>query len=222
MTLNEIIQKYKNEEFSFYKYKNSENENINTYFIFNSQADFLDTYLRFYQQLPSLTEVIVFASEGTFKITQNGFDFFVRHSHQEVFLDKMGNIRGVNKDITDLVRAKLIARFTDLVGAGDFDQIMEIVTQCRVRGFGELSIYDTSLRIARFKNMEPDKVYLHAGARKGFEILERKGYVPPGSAKENYLTTTELPDEFNSHLRKYEVENIACLYKAEFEKLPSK
>ena len=222
MTLDDLIHKYKNEEFEFFKYNNSEGKSINTVFLFESQQDYLDKYLSYYKELPNLTEVVVFASDGTFKISKNGIDFFIRHSHQDVFTDKEGNTRGVSKEISKLVRNNLITRFSDLMTATTFDQIMQIVSECKVKGFGELSIYDTSMRIASYKNIEPDKVYLHAGARMGFEILESKGYIPKGATKKKYLTKEELPVEFQTQLKCYEAENMGCLCKAKFKELPNK
>lgn len=222
MTLNDIINSYKNDKFEFFKYNNSDGESIRTVFVFESQKDYLDKYLSYYKELPNLTEVIVFAADGTFKVTKNGLEFFIRHGHQDVFTDKEGNTRGVSKEITKLVRNNLITRFNDLMTATTFDQIMQIVTECKVKGFGELSIYDTSLRIAMFKNIEPDKVYLHAGARKGFEVLEEKGYIPVGASKKKYLTEDDLPGEFKENLKSHEAENVACLYKTEFLSLPQR
>ena len=110
-------------------------------------------------------------------------------------------------------------RDNDIMTATTFDQILQIVTECKVKGFGELSIYDTSIRIAKFKDIEPDKVYLHAGARKGFEVLEEKGYIPVGASKKKFLTKSELPKEFQESLKCHEAENVACLYKDEFNGL---
>lgn len=220
MMLQDLINKYINQEFQFFKYNNTDGDPINTVFVFDSQRDYLDKYLKYYADLPNLTEVIVFATDGTFKITKNGFDFYIRHSHQDVFTDQEGNTRGISKEISKLVRNNLITRFNDLMDATTFDHIMKIVTESKVRGFGELSIYDTSIRIAKFKNIEPDKVYLHAGARKGFEVLEAKGYISPGGSKKAYLIPSELPKEFQESLKCYEIANVACLYKSEFYKLP--
>ncbi|WP_019988325.1 hypothetical protein [Rudanella lutea] len=221
MTLNDILFRYKNEEFSFFKYNDSDGEPINTVFVLESQADYLDKYLNFYKELPNLTEVIVFAADGTFKITNRGMAYFIRHGHQDVFTDKEGNTRGVSKEITKLVRNNLLTRFNDLENATTFDQIMKIVTECKVRGFGELSIYDTSLRIAAYKNIEPDKVFLCAGTRAGSEILEMKGFVKEGTSKKRFVSDEELPLEFRtqSGLSKKEIHNIACLYKLLFRQL---
>jgi hypothetical protein len=41
-----------------------------------------------------------------------------------------------------------------------------------IKGFGELAVYDCSLRVGSYLNLLPDKIYLHAGTRKGAEALK--------------------------------------------------
>ncbi len=221
MTLESLVQKYIDEPCEYFKYRNSVGDSIDMLFIFESHKDYLDTYLKFYKQLPNLTEVIVFSCDGEFKLTKDGIEYFIRHNHQEVFVDLDKNVRGVSLEITKLVRNNLFKRLNEINAARSFDELMQIVTESKVKGFGELSIYDTTIRIARFKNLEPDKVYLHAGARKGFEILEQKGYISEGNSQKKYLTREQLPKEF-SDLKIYEVENHSCLYKDQYKLLENK
>lgn len=92
------------------------------------------------------------------------------------------------------------------------------MTECKVKGFGELSIYDTSMRIASHLNIEPDKIYLHAGARKGMEILEEKGYVEQGSSKRKYVEIKEMPKPMQQ-LKAAETEHMLCSMKDSISKL---
>ena len=193
MTLEELIEQYKTEDYKFWKYRDKDGNDINTHFFFETHADYLDKYLSFYKELPNLTEVIVHASDGIFKLTNNGIEYFIRHNHQEVFIDKNDNKRGIPFEISKQVRDNLIKRMNDILKARSFDEIYQIVTDCKVKGFGELSIYDTALRISSHLNIEPDKVYLHAGSRKGAELLEQKGYIEVGSSKKKFLKIEELP-----------------------------
>jgi len=193
MTLEELIEQYKTEDYKFWKYRDKDGNDINTHFFFETQADYLDKYLSFYKELPNLTEVIVHASDGIFKLTNNGIEYFIRHNHQEVFIDKNDNKRGIPFEISKQVRDNLIKRMNDILKARSFDEIYQIVTDCKVKGFGELSIYDTALRISSHLNIEPDKVYLHAGSRKGAELLEQKGYIEVGSSKKKFLKIEDLP-----------------------------
>ena len=222
ITLNNIIQRYKEEECELFKGVDENGNTINTVFIFESHSDYLDKYLSFYKELPNLTDVIVFASNGTFKVSQNGIDYFIRHNHQEVFKDKEGNVRGIHPDICKQVRNNLIRNINQFNDVESFEEIMELVKKSKVKGFGELAIYDTSMRISKFKQLEPNKVYLHAGARKGFEVLESKGYLKLGSSMGKFVEKENLPEEFQMKLKPYEVENVACLYKEEFLKLPNR
>lgn len=212
MTLEELIQQYRAEEYKFWKYRDKDGKNITTHFFFETHSDYLDKYLGFYKDLPNLTEVIVHAADGIFKISNTGIEYFIRHNHQEVFLDKEGNQRGVPFEISKQVRDNLIKRINEILKSRTFDELYGIVTECKVRGFGELSIYDTAMRIAAHMNIEPDKVYLHAGARKGLEILENKGYVALGSAKKKYIEIENMPKQIQQ-LKATETEHLLCSMK---------
>lgn len=216
MKLSEVVQEYQTEEYSFFKYRDKDGNDIKTHFIFDTHKDYLDKYLGFYKELDDLTEVVVMASDGIFKLTNQGVQHFIKHSHQEVFVGRDGNERGVSPEITKQVRNNLIKRIQDLMSSNSFDQVFEIVSECRVKGFGELSIYDTSLRISSFLNLEPDKVYLHAGARKGVEILEEKGYVRPGVSKQKWVEMHDLPEEMKVFSAK-EAEHFSCSKKEQLE-----
>jgi len=218
MTLEELIRQYKSEEYKFFKYRDKDGKDITTHFFFETHTDYLDKYLSFYKDLPNLTEVIVHAADGIFKLTNNGIEFFIRHNHQEVFTDKEGNLRGVPYEVSKLMRDNLIKRMNDILRARTFDEIINIVTECKVRGFGELSIYDTAMRISAHMNIEPDKVYLHAGARKGMEILEGKGYVELGSSKKKYVELKEMPIQIQA-LKAAETEHLLCSMKEYIEYL---
>lgn len=212
MTLEELIQQYKAEDYKFWKYRDKDGKNITTHFFFETHSDYLDKYLGFYKDLPNLTDVIVHASDGIFKISNQGIEYFIRHNHQEVFLDKDGNQRGVTYEISKQVRNNLIIRINDILRVRTFDELFNIVLESKVRGFGELSIYDTAMRIATYMNIEPDKVYLHAGARKGMEILETKGYVEIGSSKKKSIELMDLPKQMQQ-LRAAETEHLLCSMK---------
>lgn len=193
MTLEDLIAQYKMEQYKFWKFCDKDGKEIKTHFFFESHADYLDKYLGFYKTLPNLTELIIHASDGIFKLTNQGIEYFIRHNHQEVFLDKEDNLRGIPYELSKQVRNNLIKRTNDILKSTTFDNLFQIVLESKVKGFGELSIYDTALRIASQMNIEPDKVYLHAGSRKGAELLEEKGYIKEGSSKKKYLKIEDLP-----------------------------
>ena len=218
MTLEELINLYKTEEYKFWKFCDKDGKEIKTHFFFETHADYLDKYLGFYKGLPNLTEVIVYASDGIFKLTNQGIEYFIRHNHQEVFLDKEGNQRGIPYELSKQVRDNLIKRTNEILKARTFDELFQIVSESKVKGFGELSIYDTALRIASQMNIEPDKVYLHAGSRKGAELLEQKGYIKEGSSKKKYLEIEELPKQLQSQ-KADDTQHFFCSMKEQMKNL---
>lgn len=218
MTLEDLIKQYKTEEYKFWKYRDKDGNSIAAHFFFETHSDYLDKYLSFYKDLPNLTELIVHASDGIFKLTNNGIEYFIRHNHQEVFLDKEGNQRGVSFEVSKQVRDNLLKRMNDILKVKNFDEIFQIVSECKVKGFGELSIYDTSMRIASHFNIEPDKVYLHAGTRKGMEILEEKGYFEQGSSKKKYIEIKDMPKPMQK-FKAAETEHMLCSMKDSMKQL---
>jgi len=221
MSLEELIELYKREDYSFFKYKDITGNEIKTHFVFESHTEYLDKYLNFYKNLPNLTEVIVHAPDGIFKITNDGLEYFIRHNHQEVFIDRNGNQRGVPYETSKKVRDNLFKRLNEILKCRTFDEIYEIVNSCKEKGFGELSIYDASMRIAVHMNIEPDKIYLHAGARIGMETLESKGYVEAGTSKKKFVLISEMPRQMQK-LKAAESEHMLCSMKENIANLDPK
>lgn len=70
--------------------------------------------------------------------------------------------------------------------------------------FGELTRYDVAFRIGAHLGIEPERVYLHAGTRKGAKALG----LPHRRAT---LEVHELPRAIGK-LRPYEIEDFLCIY----------
>jgi hypothetical protein len=70
---------------------------------------------------------------------------------------------------------------------------------------GELMIYDTSIRIGAWLELQPRAVYLHAGTRIGAKAI---GLDP----KRSTIALRELPASLRV-LRPQEVEDVLCIYK---------
>jgi hypothetical protein len=101
----------------------------------------------------------------------------------------------------------LLPRQRDIQAVQNFDELIDIVEQCRVSGIGELAIYDTAVRIGAFLNIWPTKIYLHAGARVGAAKLI-------GNVTSSTINKSQLPATFsNSNLSCYELEDLLCIYK---------
>ncbi len=51
--------------------------------------------------------------------------------------------------------------------AETFPELIGILRKARIKGVGELTVYDTAVRIAAARGIDVDAVYLHAGTRRG-------------------------------------------------------
>ena len=73
-------------------------------------------------------------------------------------------------------------------------------------GLGELYVYDTTLRVAAYRGLKPEYVYLHAGTRVGARALGL-------NVKQRFLQVADLPKPIQS-LAPDEIEDFLCIYKA--------
>jgi hypothetical protein len=113
---------------------------------------------------------------------------------------------------TDLenFEANLLQNKSAIQTSADFDSLHTIVKESACKGIGELTIYDTAVRLGAFLNLYPDRIYLHAGTRVGANKL-----VPnlTGAA----INKSQLPVPLrNSDLNCYELEDLLCVYKDQF------
>lgn len=98
----------------------------------------------------------------------------------------------------------------ELWAATDFDELFDVVEDkvLRIPGIGPLYVYDTALRIGAFREILPERVYLHAGARVGARRLLRVRNVGPVEIDDFPRPYRELPA--------YEIENLLCSYRRNF------
>jgi hypothetical protein len=101
----------------------------------------------------------------------------------------------------------------ELEAVETFDDIFSIVAQASGPLISETAIYDTAHRISLYLDIPPDKIYLHAGTRKGADRLL-------GSVRnKKTLLLTEMPPEFQvPGLTASDLEDILCIYKNEFRR----
>lgn len=72
--------------------------------------------------------------------------------------------------LTEFAQA-LASKVAALHGARSFDELHAVVSRARVRRTGDLTIFDTALRIGYHRGLLPNHVYLHAGTRHGAHAL---------------------------------------------------
>jgi hypothetical protein len=103
-------------------------------------------------------------------------------------------------------RQRLVGNARRLGECTTFRDLHELVAQVIVPipGVGELTIYDTALRIGARFGLTPDVVYLHAGTRNGANAL--------GVRATETLELHDLPEPLQT-LTAREVEDVLCIYK---------
>lgn len=82
---------------------------------------------------------------------------------------------------------------------------------------GKLTVYDASLKIGAFLDSPPHEVYLHAGTRKGAEVLGL-----PTNRKSIPLNEFQGDNEVIRRLEPFEVEDFLCIFKEELRELKSR
>src|SRR5277367_2349600 len=90
-----------------------------------------------------------------------------RHKHQ----------RRIPADTLEHFRRALTRNRKALRSCKTFPELMQVSASAAEKFWStpELTVYDTTLRIGAHLGIRPDRVYLHAGARKGARALGFKG-----------------------------------------------
>lgn len=216
--LESIVDLYFNKEYKLYKEKDANGEDLGIWFEFSSRADFLELYLDYYRSLPNLKSAIINGCSAKFKILYDGQEYELKHPHQEEFKDENGNLRGVNNSVLSSMAANLTFKEQKLRGAKSFDEVYEIVKECKVAGFGELSIYDAAVRISAYLGFKPTQVFLHAGTRTGAKYLEEKGLLGESLSQKDTLPVSDFPQP-TQKLDALQLENFLCSFKDEIKKI---
>ncbi len=126
-----------------------------------------------------------------------------KHSHQ----------RHVLPESLKESERRLMQSAEALKTAASFHELIELVHDiiASIYFIGELTVYDTALRIGAHRGLEPERVYLHRGTRKGAAALGL-------GAKREWLDMSELPAQLRV-LSPREAEDALCIYKSVLQKL---
>jgi len=141
----------------------------------------------------SLKDAVEAAAKASFAGIQ-------KHSHQRRIKQLILNKFSINL-ISDLHKIKKAYAFPDL---------MIIIDQNKIKGIGELAIYDAAHRIGANLGIKPDKVYLHSGTKIGARKLLMNNHLS------RFIDKSVLPKIFHS-LENSEIEDILCIYKDDFD-----
>lgn len=115
--------------------------------------------------------------------------------------------RRIPRSALEESRQRLLRARSRLANATSFDALLRIVEHeiGPVHKIGKLTVYDTALRIAAWRQLEPEMVYLHAGTKTGAQAL--------GLAyREATIPLKELPSPLR-RLSPREIEDVLCIYK---------
>ncbi|MDP3768871.1 MAG: hypothetical protein Q8S13_12720, partial [Dehalococcoidia bacterium] len=93
---------------------------------------------------------------------------------------------------------------------GSFDKLHRMVDSGAggVRGIGDLTVYDTALRISSTLGCLPRRVYLYAGAREGYELLT-------GRPAPRTVTKASFKGPVAT-LNAREIEDFLCMFRHKF------
>ncbi len=129
---------------------------------------------------------------------------------------KLDHQRRVPVAVLERSRRVLLANAKRLAEANSFDELFAEVEEriAPIHGIGELTVYDTALRIGAYLGHSPAKVYLHAGTREG---AKRLGLDVRGKT----LDVATLPGALR-RLAPHETEDVLCIFKNVFAQGPSK
>jgi hypothetical protein len=155
-----------------------------------------DSELEYFSSPPNLRAAIRIAALAI-------IDGGKRHPHQ----------RRIPGETLEHFRRVLSRNRKALRACKTFPELMQ-VSERIAKGFwknSKLTVYDTTLRIGAHLGIRPDRVYLHAGARKGAMALGFQGSLP-------FVMRQQLPKEFRK-LKPYEIEHCLCIYKGQLKRL---
>lgn len=111
-----------------------------------------------------------------------------------------------------------IAIVEEIKRCQSFDDIFTIIYESRIKKFGSLAVYDTSLRLGAACGHYPTVVFLHQGALDGANGLLGKDIVVKnsryfcGNPDFPYISIEILPEPL-SKLEPYHIENFLCINK---------
>ena len=108
---------------------------------------------------------------------------------------------------------ELVARESKLASGKSFDDLMKTGSEAAAEIWKRprLTLYDVVSRIAFFRKMKPNKIYLHAGVREGAKALNVDDKLP-------FISHADLPRPFR-RLGAYEIEDCLCIYKEVLKRL---
>jgi len=112
----------------------------------------------------------------------------------------------LGKDLLARFLEVCLDHYREIDRARDFHTLYRIIESCRIPYIGKLTFYDVTHRIARYKGLFPNRIYLHAGTRIGAELLH-------GKIKGDTILKSQLRTPFHREdINEEDIEDILCHY----------
>ncbi len=101
---------------------------------------------------------------------------------------------------------------------GSFDELYQLINDCssspKMPWIGELTVYDTAVRIGAFLKLYPKHIYLHSSTRKGALALGL-------DCERSTIFVNEVAKVSSAFckLKPYEIEDCLCIYKVDLTRI---
>ena len=168
----------------------------------------VDVFNMFRKKRKSLNKTIIMAATAICWPDRNNPDHYGKHPHQyrlsATDLKKVAN--ALAKQSRRVRICKSFSELHDLIES----VARELKADGRIRSFGRLAIYDTSVRIGAFLGRLPEEVYLHAGTREGARVL-----LGDRCTRRKALPLTHFHKLLRTKLKPYEIEDFLCIFRDE-------
>jgi len=125
---------------------------------------------------------------------------------------RFGHQRRIPESVLRQSERALLDSASALQSASTFEELHSVISSVigGIAGIGELTVYDTALRIGAKLKLEPAVVFLHAGTRIGARALGL-------NASQEFIPRKSFPREFEP-LSPAEIEDVLCIYKDRLSK----
>lgn len=158
-------------------------------------------------------ELDIFRNQRSFRECIREAGLARRWDEKEKRWKRLHHQRRIPSKMLQAWTAVLLRRAERIRGCQTFQELFAILEREAQRFWknGELTVYDTALRIGAHRQLEPRQVFLHRGTREGAKALKI------GSGRKSIMPN-ELPREFR-RLKPREIEDCLCIYKRHLAKL---
>jgi hypothetical protein len=123
---------------------------------------------------------------------------------------RFGHQRRIPESVLQMSEQILLKSLSVLQSAKTFEELHRVISDKigDIHGIGELTVYDTSVRIGAKLELAPAVVFLHAGTRVGAKALGL-------DVSQKAIPTKSFPPEFG-RLSPAEIEDVLCIYKDDY------